>query len=631
LNILTRMMFGLVLLMSVGAAVQAAAPKPAEPLTAEAASQWLDEFWSREFKAAKSVGIVTVIFNKDGVLAAKGYGFADRDKRAAVDPAKTMFRPGSISKLFMATSVMQLVEQGKLDLDADINRYLDFKVSGKGGAKITMRHLLRHEAGFEESYSGTVRASERVLPLSRYVREHLPRRVYRPGFVAGYSNFGSSLAGYIVERVSGEPYAFYVQAHILNPLGMAYSTANQPVPKRLIPSLTQGYLSTDGAPQPYELINDAPAGVLSVSGIDLARFGMAHLNKGVLGEARILQTETAEQMQDAEPRAFPLLDASMLGFYESNINGRRVTGHDGGMAHGGAQLKLFMNEGVGYLIINNTGDLGATFGVYEKAFAAFAARFFPGNPSEGSVSADVAARDARLVEGRYSDTRGAEENILTFGKLFQQILISRLPDNSLIVTGGFGEPIYYRQIAPLIWKEKESGRLLAAKLENGKVSYLTGGSFAYMLPLPWWQSNAILLPALLLSLLIFIGALLQWPIRRLALWKSDDPGIRRQRRHLGLAGLTGVSLFLVWLWFAATMVEILPMPMAPYTFGAILLIANFILVGRLVVFAISMLKSVLSTSSHWKRRIAYLTFVLAVVAVTWFAVAFKLLQFNPRF
>ncbi|HTC91360.1 MAG TPA: serine hydrolase domain-containing protein, partial [Bryobacteraceae bacterium] len=135
-------------------------PSPAEvppQLTQSDADAWLDGFMPYTLESNDIAG-ATVVIVKDGqVLTQRGFGYADVAARKPVDPATTMFRAGSISKLFTWTAVMQLVEQHKIDLDADVNQYLDFKIPPYEGKPITMRNLMTHTPGFEEAFKGGIR------------------------------------------------------------------------------------------------------------------------------------------------------------------------------------------------------------------------------------------------------------------------------------------------------------------------------------------------------------------------------------------------------------------------------------------------------------------------------------------
>ena len=229
----------------------------------------------------------TISVVKDGkLLFAKGYGYSDYEKKKPVSAEETLFRPGSVSKLFTWTAVMQLVEQGKLDLDRNVNDYLDFKIPDAFGQPITLKNLLAHTPGFEEQIKDLFTVGSESPNLGAYLKTHIPARIYPPGTVPAYSNYGAALAGYIVERVSGRPFNEYVEENIFKPLGMIHSTFRQPLPPTLAPSMSNGYQLASDGPKPFEVVVPFPAGSMSSSAADMARFMLAHLQDGKLGDAR---------------------------------------------------------------------------------------------------------------------------------------------------------------------------------------------------------------------------------------------------------------------------------------------------------------------------------------------------------
>jgi CubicO group peptidase (beta-lactamase class C family) len=154
---------------------------PARILSAADAEAWLDGYFPYALHAGDIAGAVVVIVKDGQVLLEKGYGYADYEQRIPVDPKSTLFRWGSTSKLFTWTAVMQLVEQGKIDLDADVNQYLDFKIPPREGTPITMRNIMTHTAGFEERLTGLIGVeAEGVEPLDRFVKRYLPSRIFAP-------------------------------------------------------------------------------------------------------------------------------------------------------------------------------------------------------------------------------------------------------------------------------------------------------------------------------------------------------------------------------------------------------------------------------------------------------------------
>src|SRR4030095_9832348 len=271
-------------------------PSGVHQLTATDVEAFLDGIVPLQLKSDDIAG-ATVAVVKDGkILFARGYGFSDVKQKRPVSAEETLFRPGSVSKLFTWTAVMQLVEKGMLDLDRDVNEYLDFKIPDAFGKPITLKNLLTHTPGFEEQVKDLITQNTGSPNLGQYLKTHIPARIYPPGTVPAYSNYATSVAGYIVERVSGQPFDQYVAENILKPLNMSHSTFTQPLPSNLAPLMSNGYRLAYGEAQAFEIVNPYPAGSLSSSATDMSQFMMAHLADGELGNAHILKPETAQLM-----------------------------------------------------------------------------------------------------------------------------------------------------------------------------------------------------------------------------------------------------------------------------------------------------------------------------------------------
>src|SRR5204862_5866612 len=159
---------------------------------------FLDALIPAQLQSRDIAGAVISVVKDGHVLLAKGYGYADFAAKKPVVADKTLFRPGSISKVFTATAVMQLVEQGKLDLDRDVNEYLDFAIPKTYPEPVTLRRLLTHTAGFEETLKNLFVAHESDLkPLRTYLVNQMPPRIFSTGKVVSYSNYGFTVAVYI--------------------------------------------------------------------------------------------------------------------------------------------------------------------------------------------------------------------------------------------------------------------------------------------------------------------------------------------------------------------------------------------------------------------------------------------------
>jgi CubicO group peptidase (beta-lactamase class C family) len=266
-------------------------------LTASDLQSFLDGLMSQTLVDKNLAGAVFTVVKDGQPLFAGGFGYANVEKKTPVTADQTLFRAGSISKLFTAIAVLQLVEEGKLDLNRDINQYLDFKIPETFPLPITLRHLLTHTGGFEEQHRDLlVTQPEALQSLGDFLKQHIPDRIFPPGRVPAYSSYGLSLAGYIVERASGIPFAEYVQYQILSPLKMDHSTFQQPLPEAMRSAMSSGYVTASGPPGPFELVAESPAGGLTATANDMARFMQALLNHGKLDAAQILSTQSVDEM-----------------------------------------------------------------------------------------------------------------------------------------------------------------------------------------------------------------------------------------------------------------------------------------------------------------------------------------------
>ena len=323
-------------------------------------------------------GAVVAVVVSDKVVFTKGYGYADIGKRRKVDPEKTMFRIASISKLFTWTAVMQQVEEGKLDLNADVNTYLkDVKIPATYEQPITLKHLLTHTPGFDDYVIGLfAHKADEIGPLADVLKAQMPTRVRPPGVIASYSNHGTAIAGYAVASVSGMPWEQYVEERICKPLGMTQTLIRQPAEDKLPADLSKGYKWEDGhfEVKGFEYVPAAPAGCISTSAADAAKFMLAHLNDGQLGTARILKPETARRMREPLFSHDPKTSPMCYGFMERPCQGHRIVGHGGDTLWFHSLMELIPDRRVGVFISYNT-DTSA--GAREPMFDAFLRRYFP--------------------------------------------------------------------------------------------------------------------------------------------------------------------------------------------------------------------------------------------------------------
>ena len=321
---------------------------------------------------------------------------------------------------------MQQVEAGRLELDRDVNDYLDFRIPPRDGKPVTLRNLMTHTPGFEEAIKRLVTdRPDRLATPEEYLKAWIPGRIFPPGEVPAYSNYGVTLAGYLVERVSGERYDDYVERHVFDPLGMTRSTTRQILPEAFREHVSQGYMLGSGPARPFELFGVSPAGGSTTTVADMARFMIAWLQEGELEGARILTAETARQALGTRHPIVPPLNGMLLGFFEQGFGGRRIVGHDGDSQYFHSSLNLYPDEGVGvYLVINSTGRDGAAAVLPASFMSGFADRYFPEPAVEGTVGAAAAAAHARQMAGTYMSSRGQESNFFSVLGFLSQVKVA---------------------------------------------------------------------------------------------------------------------------------------------------------------------------------------------------------------
>jgi CubicO group peptidase (beta-lactamase class C family) len=507
----------LICLMAPIAAVSLAAPV-GRPLTAGDAEAWLDGLVPTALKTGHVPGAVVVIVKDGQVLVEKGYGFADYEKRIPVDPRTTLFRPGSTSKLFTWTAVMQLVEQGKLDLDADVNSYLDVKMPAHNGRPVTLRQIMTHRAGFEETIRDLLTFGDSSPALADVVKRYVPPRMWDPADGPGYSNYATTVAGYIVQRVSGQPYEEYIEQHILAPLEMNNSTFRQPLPPQLRPQMSKGYETSEEPGAGYEIVSMPPAGALASSGEDMAHFMIAHLQMGHFGDHEILKPQTAQLMQTTITKAFPDLNGNALGFYEQTINGHRVIAHGGDTDYFHSDLALFLDDHVGLFIsVNAKGKDGLGEFVRQSVFEEFADRYFPGVATTGRVDLATAKAHAAMIAGGYINTRGADSTFISLIKLIGTNSVTANSDGTISAAPiGLVETFY--EVKPFLWQQLDGHDRIQGTVKNGRIERWSSDSVAPILVYERAHGIAgsgLELPLAIASLALLALTVIMWPVAAL--------------------------------------------------------------------------------------------------------------------
>jgi CubicO group peptidase (beta-lactamase class C family) len=625
------------LLLSVAPLCWAAAPA-AHELNRQDLEAFFDGIIPLQLERSDVAGATVLVMQGSDVLLQKGYGFSDLKEKQAVDPKSTMFRLASISKLFTWTAAMQLVEQGKLDLDVGVDRYLDFSM---GAPPITLRNLMTHRTGLEEVVRNIIVTDpKRYMALREFLVENHPHRLFPPGTIPEYSNYAVGLGSYIVQRVSGERFEDYVAAHIFAPLGMTHSTFYQPPPSALQKLPSEGYpSSTREAPIGFELFSPAGAGGISSSAADMGRFGQMLLNGGQLDGQRILKPETLAEMWKPQFRANDQLPAIGLGFYQAPRNQLKWIGHQGDLV---AFHSLFFVEPQQKLVLfisyNSAGSAAKT---RPELLNAFSDRYFPMELQQPFIK--LPQDKLKDIEGTYQSTRRADSTILRLFALMGQSHAKIDKDGVLHVDKSKdrrGHPFAWKPIGADLWQQvDDQNKMFAIRGPNGRIERLAGYFAAAQLQrVSWYERDKFVMAALGFSALVGVCVLFNVLLRlaRRYIFRSSQPLAPANRVALGAWTKTAVIYWLVLFVVLAALFsrfgdDTLP-PTSAWDKYFLLGDVLFVIAVALSVFA------VFSTARIWRRpaisRISQIKFTLVGIAcayASWFAIHWHLITPPHRF
>jgi CubicO group peptidase (beta-lactamase class C family) len=501
--------------------------------------EFLDQFFREKMAQRHIPGAVFVLVKDGRTTFAKGFGYADRERKAPVVPDQTVFRVASVSKLFTATAVMQLYERGRLKLDEDVNHYLHaFQLRQPFPRPVTLAHLLTHTGGFDERTIGTsARTRAAVQPLGQYLAARMPACSLPPGDVISYSNHGMALAGYIAEETSGVPFARYVEENILQPLGMRHSSFEPG--EQLERALAVGYdydKDSDGyraVPRTYR--NDGPAGQLVATGTDMAAFLIAHLQEGRYRDTRILQEATARQMHGQHFTQHPRLPGCAYGFFERFENGRRSLEHSGDLAGFASLLFLLPAEGVGFFVSCNRDDLK----LRDELVKAFLDRYYPATAAAFPAPPADFGRRAALFTGHYRYNRYSRTTLEKPLGLVQEVQVVDGGDGTLTieipeVLREFLDPIRLVEVEPLLFRRDDGNHYAAFRMgPDGRITHLALnvlGAAIVLEKVPWYETPAVQGGLAIGLLAVFVSACVAGPVAALVRWWRRRPSQPRAVR-----------------------------------------------------------------------------------------------------
>lgn len=464
-----------------------------EPLNKNNVEKFADSIFNEQLKKYNVPGAVFAVVKDNNVLFEKGYGYSDIDNKIPVNPEKTVFRAASISKLFTATAVMQLKEKNKINLREDINSYLkDFKIEDKYSKPVTLENLLTHTGGFDERIIGEQTKSYlQEKTLKDNLISHMRPIIREPGEAPQYSNYGMSVAGYVVESVTGLSFEKYMENNIFKPLHMNNSsfTFND----KILSNLSQGYDYKNGVYKKVPIYGQVllPAGGLKTTADDMAKFMIAHLNDGTYENTHILSKNTAEDMHKKHFAFNPSMDGICYGFSENHINGVRTIYHRGDDYGFHSLLCLIPDSNLGFFVSTN-GEAGTNICV--NMAGQFINKYCTQPKIENSINSGskFTKSDLKKFEGIYQGSRYPRNEIGKLLLLMSNQLNVKSTKDTLVIKYSGGEGSYI-ETEPLLFKNVKTGDTIAFKADKqGNIAYMLQNSSTVALEKIKWYENPTL-------------------------------------------------------------------------------------------------------------------------------------------
>lgn len=524
---------------------------PPENGERQALSDFVDGMVQTQQREHQLGALTLAIVRNDEPWLTRGYGLADIESARPVTPDRTLFRIGSVSKTFTWTAVMMLTESGQIDLDTDVNEYLkSVRVDEEFGEPVTMRHLMHHRAGFEDTLRLFTVADDDPRNLAELLADHQPRRVFPPGKRTSYSNWGAALAALVVSDVSGRPYGQFLREEILEPLGMNDTTWQAPskMDSQTRERLSAGYKRKHGAfvHQDYlQLGAYWPAGGMAATATDMARWMRFHLNGGQLEGTRLMTAETHARMWTRGFDDRPEAPDVSHGFQDRPYHGVRVLGHGGGTAAYLTNMVLVPELDLGIFLSHNSAhtrslisqipDLVIDHFRHHETVPVLAEQ----DHSENEALAELA--------GTYLSNRRVFSSFAAVLGAFNTTTVTPLSDDALSLTSGV-EATYYRKVpdAPDVFESPSGDRIAFLRNRDGSVEALADPMGVHTAERTgWFDAPTTLLLATGLALLLALTT-------TLGFWRRFSRGLEvtpAGRLASGAAVIGVLSIFFLLVSF----------------------------------------------------------------------------------
>ncbi len=600
-------------------------PAPQGLLDKARLDAWLDGLVEASMLTEHLPGVVVSVVEADQLVSSRGWGFADLEQRRLASASETLFRVGSISKVVTATALMQLAERGAVDLQQSAGRYLDPLPYSDGDA-VTLTHLLTHQPGFEDGYLGHFYAMDAASDhtLLPYLGRYPPARVRLAGELSSYSNYGYAVLGAVIAQVAGTSFEDHMDG-LLSEFGMLRSTFREhagidrddAMPPELARQLAEGYRWASW----QQLRNEkfwmhrgmAPAGSMSSTADDMARFMRLHLSHGLLDGRTLLQRETLDTMHGELTRHHEAVGGNAHGFWSRELSGLRTIEHAGAVLNFHSNMVLIPESGVGIFVSTN-GNGGRQF-VQDLPRLLVEQFLASRTPPPFSAATDLAERAENYI-GSYRSTRRNYSKFEAAGNLLGgDIEVSYHADKGVLVIKSQTGKQAWRERTPGVFVSERDGTTVAfSSIADGPAQRIWP-SYGHTLleRIPWYARAELFWGVagslLLLSLLRVLGVRARKPVH--GGWVEHTAATISWFAAAGWIAFA-IGLYLIFKQVTASQSDALasyPDLQAVWTLGIGLVAAAISLI------ALFFLPAVM-TRGQWPvwRRLHYLLFVLAALA-----------------
>jgi CubicO group peptidase (beta-lactamase class C family) len=580
---------------------------------------------------------VAIAFVKDGQVSfMKGYGYSEVENKISVDPEKTVFGIASVSKLFTATAVMKQYEEGSIDLNKDVNEYLQkFKIKDTFKEPVTVKSLLTHSSGFIQSSIGIgTRDQGKVKELGDYLKTAIPKREYEPNTVFSYSNQGMSLAGYIVETTSGMKFQDYIEEKIFKPLNMRNSSFKQPLPEdmKVNKAISYNYWTQKQSLFRSEAMYDhlIPSDGCYTTVSDMSKFIIANLNGGKLKGNQLLSETTIKEIHKKQFTNNKKMPGQAYGFWESFENNKRALFHTGTSDGCANMLYMIPEEKIGFMLCYNL----ASEKLRTEFLSSFLDRFYPVEDSK--IVSPIKGNKERVkqYEGLYWNVEKPRDTLDKLEVLMSDglVRVKGNEDGTLKFTGYYGEDMGdYMEIEPEVFQKINSEEIITFKESSSKKNrsylYIKNNAFEKV---KWYENPMISIVFALVSLLIVIVSPFVWVLAFIRK-KAKNKQERALEKYAAYAGLS--SSVLILLFCIGTAIITMKLGKYAFMFG-VPLTMKVLLIIPILLCAISVVLVGISIfawkNSYWTKlkRYFFTIYTAAVIMfllslIIWNMVGFK--------